>query len=160
ALAASEAARQGLAYLHKAEQARRPTAAFYRVRARCRKELGEEEAARADEELARHTPAAIALDHFLLGVAAFDARDKAEMVAQFEAALRLEPTHYESLLRLGHCQMLLGRTEPDYAAAARAFTGCIMRRPGHAHAYVLRGYSYVRLERYREALADSTRAVE
>src|SRR5262249_50650432 len=46
-LAPPEAARAGLAYLQQAEAAHRPTAAFYRIRARCRQALGEVEAARA-----------------------------------------------------------------------------------------------------------------
>jgi serine/threonine protein kinase/Flp pilus assembly protein TadD len=155
-----EAAREGLAYLRKAEAAFRPTSGFYRLRARCRHALGQEEAARADEALARETPAAIALDHYLPGVAAFNARDKAEAVKQFEAALRVEPTDYWSLLRLGSSLGTLGQDERDWAAAAAVLTGCILKRPNHAAAFLNRGYAYDRLRRNEDALADYSRVLE
>src|SRR5262249_2493077 len=56
-LSGAEAAREGLTYLRKAGQVFGPTPAFYAIRARCRQALGEEGAARADEKLARDTPA-------------------------------------------------------------------------------------------------------
>jgi serine/threonine protein kinase/Flp pilus assembly protein TadD len=155
-----QAGRESLAYLRKAETAFRPTAAFYRIRARCRKALGEEEAARADEELFRQTPATIALDHYLLGMVAVAVQDKAEAVKQFEAALRVEPTHYWSLLRLGMCLTYFGQHEQDFAAAAAAFTGCLMQRPGDAMVYCRRAYAYGKLRRYEEALADHAKAIE
>src|SRR5262249_52932866 len=68
------AAREARAYLAKAESAHRPTQALYRLRGRCRQSLGEEAAARADEQLADQTPPTLALDHFLRGQAAYDAR--------------------------------------------------------------------------------------
>jgi Flp pilus assembly protein TadD len=149
-----EAAREGLAYLRQAETALRPTSAFYRIRAACRKELGQHEEAGKDLERAREAPAAIALDHYLLALAAADARNKAEAVRQFEAALRAEPTHYWSLLGLGSCLCNLGDREQDFVAAAAAFTGCILKRPDHACAYFCRGNAYRELRRTREAVAE------
>ncbi len=159
-LSPAEAAREGLVYLHKAEASWRPTAAFFRIRAGCRKASGEAEAARADEALVRQTPPTIALDHYLLGVAAQAARDKAEGVKQFEAALRLEPTHYWSLMSLGSCLDDLGDQEQDFAAATVAFTGCILKRPEHAPAWHNRGVAHGRLRQYDRSLADFSKAIE
>jgi tetratricopeptide (TPR) repeat protein/serine/threonine protein kinase len=159
-LSPAEAARQGLAYLHNAEPAFGPTSAWFRLRARCHNLLGAEEAASADLALAKKTEATIAMDHYLLGLAANDARDKEQAVKHFEAALRAEPTHYWSLMRLGYCLTDLGRQDQDFAGAVTAFTGCILNRPDHAHAYYCRGNALYKLQRYPEALADLTKAIE
>src|SRR5262249_32585 len=149
-----EAAREGLAYLRKAEAALRPTSSFYRIRAACREGLMQGTEAHKDLELARQTPGTIALDHYLLGLAAFDPRDKAEGVRQFEAALGVEPTHYWSMLSLGYCLCDLGEQEQAFALAAAVFTGCIMKRPDHAHAYFCRGNAYARVQRNAEAVTE------
>src|SRR5262249_38178387 len=141
-LTAQQAARAGLRYLARAEAGHRPTPAFFAIRGRCRQTLGEKEAARGDQELANRVPGAIALDHYLRGLAVFDKRSLAEGVEAFEAALRLEPTHYWSLMRLGYCFCEFGKTDEDFAGAARVFTGCILKRPEHAHAYYCRGLAY------------------
>jgi tetratricopeptide (TPR) repeat protein len=152
-----EAAQQGLTYLNQAEQGFGPTPTFYRLRAVCRKALGEEAAARADEERAKQTPPTIALDHYLMGLAA---RDMGEGVKHFKTALRLEPTHYWSLMRLGYCLAELGKQDQDYLAAVVAFTGCILKRPDHAHAYFWRGKANSKLRRQEEAIIDQSRAIE
>jgi tetratricopeptide (TPR) repeat protein len=153
-----DAAQQGLVYMAKAQALGPPTRAFYWIRASCRRLLGKEAEARTDEERAREMRATIALDHYLLGQAAYHARDHTTAVKQFEAALQLEPTHYWSLMRLGHC--LLHAQEKDVAAAVMAYTGCIMQRPKHAHAYFCRGFAYDKLRRTEEALADYAKAIE
>src|SRR5262249_40756678 len=109
------AARQALVYMGKAESAHQPTPALFALRARCRKALGEEAAAQADMQRADQTPATMAWDHFLRGQAAYDAKQLAEGVRAFEAALRLEPTHYWSLMKLGNCLCDLGRGPEDFA---------------------------------------------
>src|SRR5262249_31129903 len=134
--------------------------ALYALRALCRKALGEEAAARADTQRADQTPATMALDHFLRGQAAHDAKQLAEGVQAFEAALRLEPTHYWSLNWLGACLCDRGRGPEDFAGAARVFTGCVLHRPDHAHAYYCRGNAYVKLLRYDNAMADYSKAIE
>jgi serine/threonine protein kinase/tetratricopeptide (TPR) repeat protein len=149
-----QAAQQALVYLGRAENAFSRTFAFYEIRARCHKALGEEGAARRDEAKARQTPGTIALDHYLLALAATGAYNKAEAVRQCEAALRLEPTHYWSLLWLGFNLTLLGSSKEDDAAAVGVLTGCILKRPDHAYAYGLRGEAYHRLRRFKEAEAD------
>jgi serine/threonine protein kinase/tetratricopeptide (TPR) repeat protein len=159
-LSSQEAARAALVYLGKAESAHRPTQAFYVLRRPCRKVLGEEAAARADRELAARTPPTLALDYYMLGRVAYDIKRLAEGVKAFEAALRVDPTHYWSLMRLGYCLCDLGQGPEDFAGAAHVFTGCIMTRPRHAHAYFCRARAYSRLRRYEEAVADCSRAID
>jgi tetratricopeptide (TPR) repeat protein len=154
------AARQALVYLGKAEQARRPTPALYALRALCHAALGDKEAAQADTHLADTTPPALAVDHHLRGQRAFDAGQLAEGVQAFEAALRLEPTHYWSLMKLGYCLCDLGRGPEDFVGAVRVFTGCILKRPDHAHAYYCRSTAYLRLQRFEEMAADCSRAID
>jgi len=146
-----EAAQEGLAYLRQAEVAARPTSAFYQIRARLLKTAGKQAEAGQDEELARRTPATVALDHYLPALTAYDAGDKAEAVKQYQAALRIEPTHYWSLLELGSCLTTLGRQEQDFAVAEAVFTGCILKRPEHARPYWGRVYAVSKLERHEEA---------
>ncbi len=159
-LSPQAAARVALVYLGKAEGARRPTRALYALRGACRKALGEEAAAQADTQLAAQTPATVALDHSLRGQAAYDGKQLAEGAQAFEAALRLEPTHYWSMMRLGYCLCDLGRGPEDFDRAALVFTGCVLKRPDHAHAYLCRAIAYTRLRRYEEAVADSSKAIE
>ena len=160
-----EAGREGLSYLRRADGVARaamngPTSAYHQIHARLSKAVGDAGEAGKHEDLARRTPPAIALDHYLLAHAALDARDKAEAVRQFEAALHREPSHYRSLLNLGECLLQLGQTEQDFTLAVAAFSGCIMKRPDHGGAYSGRGIAYARLRRAEPALADCTKAVE
>src|SRR5262249_39749991 len=159
-LSPEAAARQALVYLGQAEGACRPTKAFYALRSRCRKALGEEAAAQADTQRADQTPATMALDHFLRGQAAHNVNQLAEAVQAFEAARRLEPAHYWSMMWLGSCLCDLGRRPEDFIGAARVFTGCILRRPDHAHAYHCRANAYFELCRWEEAAADYSKANE
>jgi tetratricopeptide (TPR) repeat protein/serine/threonine protein kinase len=159
-LSSEAAARQALVQLSNAENAHLPTQALYALRARCRKALGEENAFQADRQLAEKTAPTIALDHYLRAQAAYDAKQFAEGVQACEAALRLEPTHYWSMMRLGYCLCDLGRGPEDFSGAARVFTGCILKRPQHAHAYYCRANASLHFHRYEEAVADYTRAIE
>jgi serine/threonine protein kinase/tetratricopeptide (TPR) repeat protein len=154
-----EAAQEGLVFLRQAETGAPPTSAFYLIRARLLKALGRQAEVRQDEELAQKTPATIALDHYLLARAAYDARDKVEAVKQYEAALRVEPTHYWSLLGLGDSLSDLGQQEQDFALAAAAYTGCILKRPDHARPYSGRGQAYSKLHRSKEAEAEYRKAL-
>jgi tetratricopeptide (TPR) repeat protein/serine/threonine protein kinase len=159
-LSPAAAGRAALVYLVKAEAAHRPTQALYFLRASCRKALGEDAAARTDKQLADRTPPTLALDHYLRGLAAVDAKQLTAGVQAFEAALRVEPTHYWSLMRLGNCLYDLGKEPEDFAGAARVFTGCILKRPEHAHAYFCRALACGRLRRYQDAVADNSKAID
>jgi tetratricopeptide (TPR) repeat protein/serine/threonine protein kinase len=159
-LSPDAAARRALVYLDKAESAHPPTPALYALRALCRKALGDQAAAQADTQLAVKTPPAMAVDHYLRGQSAYDAKQLDVAVQAFEAAQLLEPTHYWSMMKLGYCLCDLGQRPEDFVGAARVFSGCILKRPDHAHAYFCRAIAYFRLGRYDLDLADSTRAIE
>jgi tetratricopeptide (TPR) repeat protein len=153
------AARAALVYLGKAENARKPTQALYGLRTRCREILGEKAMADADKQLAAKTPPTIAADHYLRGLAAFNARQRAEAIEAFEAALRLEPTHYWSMMNLGYCLAELGQGQEDLLGSAWVFTGCILKRPEHEYGYYARAITYFRLGRYEDAITDCTKAI-
>ena len=100
----------GLAYLRQAEAAAVRPPPSTRFVPRCSKGAGTASGSAAGRgSLPGDTPATIALDHYLLAGAAYDARNKAEAVQQYEAALRVEPTHYWSLLGLGDLPEQAGR---------------------------------------------------
>jgi serine/threonine protein kinase/Tfp pilus assembly protein PilF len=159
-LSPQAAARQGMLYLARAESSHQRTTAFYALRAQCRTALGENQAAWADRQRADKTPATLALDDYWLGRAAFEARQRAAAIKAFEAALRREPTHYWSLMRLGYARCDYGELREDFAWAVGIFTGCILKRPGHAHAYICRGLAYRKLGREEDRMADCSRAIE
>jgi tetratricopeptide (TPR) repeat protein/tRNA A-37 threonylcarbamoyl transferase component Bud32 len=159
-LSPQEAARAALGYLGKAETAHHATQALYLLRARCHRVLEQGKAARADQRLAQKTAPRLALDHYLRGQAAYDAKELAAGVAAFEAALRLEPTHYWSLMRLGYCWSDLGGGPEDFKVAVGIFSGCILKRPDHAHPWFCRALTWNRLHRYEDAVTDYSRAIE
>jgi serine/threonine protein kinase/tetratricopeptide (TPR) repeat protein len=159
-LTVPEGARLALSYLDRAASAQEPTHAFFRLRSACQRSLGDATAAAADAQRATATRPTIALDHYLQGLAAYDAKQLGAGVQAFERALRLEPTHYWSLMRLGHCLCDLGQRDDDFAGAVRVFTGCILKRPEHAFAYYCRANAYARLGRLQDAVADYSRALE
>jgi serine/threonine protein kinase/lipoprotein NlpI len=159
-LSVAAAARLALLYLEKAESAHRATQGLYALRAHCRKALGDEAAAQADMQLTDRTPPTMALDHNYRGRDAYSGRRLAEGVQAFEAALRLEPSHYWSMMRLGYCLVDLGQGPEDFAGAARVFTGCILKRPDHACSYFCRAVAYIKLRRYEEAVADCSKAIQ
>jgi tetratricopeptide (TPR) repeat protein len=159
-LSPQSAAQQALRYLQKAETAHAPTRAFYDLRAGCRQALGEAAAAAADRELARKTPPSVAWDHYLRGSIAYSARKRSEAIEAFQAALRLEPTAYWPLTKLGCCLCDHGQGPGDFETAAVAFTGCIMNRPEFGYGYFCRANAYTKLGKFTEALADYNRAIE
>jgi tetratricopeptide (TPR) repeat protein len=154
------AARAALVYLAKAESAHQPTQAFYALRARCRKALGEMAVAQADQQRADKTRPTMAVDHYLRGQAAFDAKQLAEGIQAFKAGLGLEPTHYWCLMRLGYCLCDLGQGPEDFDKAALVFTGCILKRPEHAHAYCCRGHAYKHLGQHDKAIGEYQKAIQ
>jgi tetratricopeptide (TPR) repeat protein len=159
-LSADVAVRQALVYLAQAEKAHQPTQVFYKVRADCHEALSEEEAFQADRKIAVTMAPTIGLDHYLRGLFAIDRKQAAEAIQAFEAALQLEPTHYWSMMFLGNVLAGIPPGQEDSAGAARVFSACLMKRPVHALAYLCRASMYSRLGHYKEALADSTRAME
>jgi tetratricopeptide (TPR) repeat protein len=152
------AARQALTYLKCAEAIPPPTRAWYWLRSRCRQPLQDSAAAKADDQRAKEAPILMAVDHWLPGLVAIGNKQEAEAVKEFESALGVDPTHYWSMLWLGWTLGDLGKGH-DIGEAVRVFTGCILMRPRHAHAYVGRGHAYRKLQRYPEAIAEYSKAI-
>ncbi|HZN34552.1 MAG TPA: tetratricopeptide repeat protein, partial [Pirellulaceae bacterium] len=158
-LTPSAAARMAQTYLDRAASSYRPTQALYVLRARCHVVLGDEAAAQSDQALAAGTAPSVAVDHFLHGLQAEGGRRLAEAVQAYQQALRLEPNHYWSMMQLGSCLADLGQGPADFREAAGVFTGCILNRPDHAHAYRCRANAWIKLRRLPDALADNTQAI-
>jgi serine/threonine protein kinase/tetratricopeptide (TPR) repeat protein len=160
-LQSESAARSALAYLRSAEKADPPTHWFYRLRAQCHKTLGQEEEARKDQELAKSTPPTMVIDYFFEGLDAFRNSEVSAAAEACEAGLRLDPTHFWSLLLLGNCLMEQGQREPERVElAVSTFTGCIMKRPENARAYFDRGLANKMLGRSEKATKDFAKAKE
>jgi tetratricopeptide (TPR) repeat protein/serine/threonine protein kinase len=159
-LSREAAVREALLCVEKAEGARPPTQAFYVLRGRCRQAFGDEAGAEADRQRADQTAPTIALDHMLRGQVFYDARMLPEAAQAFQAALRLDPANFWTLMWLGMSLCDLGQRPEHFAGAAGVFSGCILKRPDHAHAYVCRAIVYRKLRRDEEALADCSRAIE
>jgi serine/threonine protein kinase/Tfp pilus assembly protein PilF len=159
-LSPKAAARQALVYLGKAESAHRASQALYSMRARCRRDVGEEAAAQSDQQLADTTRPTLAMDRYLYALNAAQAKQLTEAVKALEEALRLDPTHYWSLMKMGLCWLDLGQGREDFARAVVVFTGCILKRPDHAYAHYCRAGAYRKLGRYPEAVADCSRAID
>jgi tetratricopeptide (TPR) repeat protein len=155
-LSPEAAARKAVGYLENAESASRPTRAFFTLRSRCLELLGDKEAAQADRQRGVNTPPTRALDHVLLARAAMDDGDLALARKEMEAALRLEPTHYWSLLWLGYS---LVSSDSRDLGAVNAFTGCILKRSTHALAYQGRAFALNGLRRHDDALEDLNKAL-
>jgi tetratricopeptide (TPR) repeat protein len=153
------AAQQSLIYLKTAESAHGPTQAFYVLRATAHSALADKAAADADRLRTDGTPPTVGMDHFFRGVAAYDTKQMDKALDAFGDALQIEPTHYWSLLWMGHCLVDLGRFRSDILGAVGVYTGCILKRPDHAHAYDSRGYAYILLGQYDRAVADCSRAI-
>jgi tetratricopeptide (TPR) repeat protein len=160
-LAPEAAARATFDYLKQAELARHPTQAFYQIRALAHQGLLQEEAARADFERASREPSVSAFDHYQRGLSEFSGADHVKAYHSFEAALRLNPNHFWSMMMMSHCCTKVqtnGRIL--YREAALGATGCIMKRNDYAPAYVLRGFAYSRNGLFPESIEDFQKAIE
>jgi tetratricopeptide (TPR) repeat protein len=128
------AARRALFYLEKAEKAHAPTVALYRIRATCHKALGHENAARADQDLISRTPPTMAIDCYLEAQAALSGipPNYTAAIKALDEGLRLEPAHFWSMMKLGHCLSYQGHRPDDTSQVVRIFGACIMKRPDYA----------------------------
>jgi RNA polymerase sigma factor (TIGR02999 family) len=148
---------RSLDLLRRAESFHPPTRAFYFVRSECHRRRGD--TAAADEDVARFRTAKAqsAWDYFLPSHTAGWRGDLDEAVRSYQAALTLQPNHYNSLFFLA---MRLATDKINRPAEAIAyFTGCIALRPDHIVAYTNRGELQQKLGRTEAAEADYTAAI-
>jgi len=150
-----------------------PSRAYYRLRARCQRVLGDEKEAAQDERRAQAEPPS-ALDRFLQAEE-YRARagDPAETlgsvpawqpnrdlllqaVAEYQQALRLEPDHFWCFLQMGRCHLSL-KQGPE---ALAALNSCVALRPKAPWGYSARGLARGLTQDYDQAEVDLARALE
>ncbi len=104
-----------------------PTRAFYFVRAQCRRQQGDTAAAAEDEKHFQAAVAQTAWDYFLPGHTAGWRGDLEEAIRSYQAALRLQPDHFNSLFFLGSRLSRINR----HAEVIGYQWACIALRPDH-----------------------------
>jgi serine/threonine protein kinase len=143
-------AAHSLQLLDRAARLQEPTRAFYFVRSECYRRQGNEEAATADLKRCDATPAATAYDDFLPGRTAEVRGNDEEAIRYYEAALRIQPDHYDSLFFLDICLARSGRM----AESIRVYSTCIALRPDSILLYRNRACTYCNLGQHAAAAAD------
>src|SRR5262249_39910096 len=123
-----ESAERSLDLLQCAQAFHQPTRAFYFVRARCRRAQGDTAAAAGDEKQFKAAPARTAWDYFLPGHTAGWRGDLDEAIRSYQAALNLQPNHYNSLFFLAGRLSRINR----HAEAIGYQRACVALRPDHA----------------------------
>jgi serine/threonine protein kinase/tetratricopeptide (TPR) repeat protein len=147
---------RSLDLLQRAQSFHQPTRAFYFVRRVCRQQQGDTAAAAEDEKQFKAAAARTAWDYYLPGHSAGWGGDLDEAIRSYQAALRLQPDHYNSLFFLA---LRLAANSKRYPEAIAYFTGCIALRPNDSHAYRLRGACYSDLGQLDDAVVDMRQAL-
>ncbi len=150
-------AARSLDLLQRAEAFHQPTRAFYFVRGQCRRLQGDTSAAAEDEKQFKAAAARTAWDYFLPGHTAGWGGDLDEAIRSCQAALRMQPNHFNSLFFLAYAfntDKINRRPE-----AVQLFTACIALRPDHAVSYGNRAGCYIHLGQLDDAIADSRQAI-
>jgi tetratricopeptide (TPR) repeat protein len=152
-----KSAERSLGLLQRAEAFHQPTRAFYFVRATCRHAQGDAAAAAEDEKQFKAATALTAWDYFLPGHTAGWHGDLDQAIRSYQAALRLQPDHFDSLFFLA---MRLATDKINRRPEAiQLFTACIALRPDHSVAYINRGACYRNLGQWDDAIADCREAI-
>ena len=134
------------------------TKAFRYVQARVYRIQGSIAAADAENLAYETAEAATAWDYYLPGHTAGWNGDLPQAIRSYEAALRIQPNHFNSLFFMAD---RLARKEIGRASeGVQLFTGCIALRPEFAWSYLNRGELYQKLGNDDAAEADFTCAIE
>jgi serine/threonine-protein kinase len=143
---------RSLDLLQRAQDFHQPTRAFYFVRAQCRRAQGNSAAAVEDDKQFKAAHARTAWDYYLPGHSAAWAGDLDEAIRSYQAALRLQPNHYNSLYYLA---IRLGTDKVNrWPEAIAYFTACIALRPDSFGACISRGNCLMHLGDLDGAKAD------
>src|SRR5262249_17464657 len=94
---AEDSAEKSLKLLHHAERFHEPTRAFYWVRSQCGWRKGTNQSAEEDVKRYKQMEGRTAWDYFMPGQTAAWNDDVEEAMRSFEAALRVQPNHFNSL---------------------------------------------------------------
>jgi serine/threonine-protein kinase len=146
---------RSLDLLQRAQAFHQPTRAFYFVRAECRRRQADTVAAAEDEKRFQAAAAQTAWDYYLPGHTAGWRGDLDEAIRSYQAALRLQPNHYNSLFFLAMRLTRVNR-EPE---AVQLFTGCLALQPDDWVVYFNRSVCYYNLGQLGDAIADTRQAI-
>jgi tetratricopeptide (TPR) repeat protein len=142
--------------LQTAQAFHEPTRAFYWIRAQYHRTLEDWKAADLDQKQFEALPARKPLDHYLPGHTAGWQGDLDQAIRSYEAALRLQPNHYNSLFFLGERLAASNR----HSEAIGYASACIALRSDHVFAHLNRGEYNWKLGRLEEAEADYSAAIQ
>ena len=145
-----------LRYLEQAEAFHPPTRAFYWVRRECLKFLNKLEEAERDLKLFQSTAATTAFDYYLPGHTAGWGGDLKEAIRSYEAALRMQPDHFNSLFFLATRLDSGGRK----AEAVQIWRACLALRPDHIPTLRNRALALSEQGEFEEALESVNKAIE
>lgn len=150
-----ESVRGSLDLLRRAEAMHAPTRALYFVRRECCTALGNESAARIADKQFQNAKAQSAWDYFLPGHTADWKGDDEEAVRSYQAALELQPDHFNSLFFLAFRSL----NKRDFTSAEQLFRACQALRPNHAPTLRNRSVAVRHLGQQAEALSLLDQAV-
>ena len=156
---------QGLDLLRRAEAFHEPTRAFYFTRLACYHFQNNAAAAANDQKRALAAPARTAWDFYVPGFLVWrkaletGSNEKFDQaIAQFRAALAMQPNHRNALFLLARCL----ERKKEYVEAAGVYTGCLALGvpQGRADVYAHRSICYYRMGREEAAKADIAAALD
>jgi serine/threonine protein kinase/tetratricopeptide (TPR) repeat protein len=143
---------RALPLLTRAEAFHAPTRAFYFVRSQYHLLIEDKVAARQDHERFQATAAISPWDHILPGRTADAKGSPHEAIRAYQAALDLQPDHYNSLYFLGLSSASLGR----HAEAIAYYRACEVLRPNDESPFLNRLGCYVKSGRLEELEAQES----
>jgi tetratricopeptide (TPR) repeat protein len=128
------------------------TRSYHQRRAELLRILGDGTGAKAEEARAAALTPALAVDHFLLGLARYRAGDLEEAGVSFKKVLQQQPDHFWASYCLAGCYL---RQHPQrFERALAPLTACIKLEPTFAWPYLLRGFVYGELRDFEAAFGD------
>jgi tetratricopeptide (TPR) repeat protein len=134
-----------------------PTSAALHLRkARYLEQLGEDQAARAENERAAKAPPTTARDFFLSGLEGWLQGQLDKAAKGCDEALRLEPGHFWAQYLQALCQFRAHR----WAEAKVGLTACLGRRGDLFWPRLLRAYAYGELGQSKDAVSEFTACLE
>jgi serine/threonine protein kinase/cytochrome c-type biogenesis protein CcmH/NrfG len=145
-----------LEHLERAQAFHEPTKALFWVRAACHRDNGDQEIAARDERLFDATPAISPLDCYFPAEEARQEGDYERAIAGYEAALRVEPAHFNSLRNMARCLEQLDR----YADASIALRSCLALKPDNDTTLRMAASVFAQAGKYEDALAANQRLLD
>src|SRR5262249_50678607 len=128
---------EALQLLDRARRLGFQTRAYHLRRAHILAQLGEQEQARQDRDLAASLPLEGALDHFLAGEEYYRRGDWEQAMNAFNRALSVQPAHFWAQFFLAVCQLKMQHWE----AAKASLNACLIQQPDFVWAFLFRSFA-------------------